>query len=224
VARPRLVSAGEALGVEAARRLAAYAVCDIARGLSDAEFDRVEREFGFTFADDHRGFLTVGLPVNSGMPPPEPGVYYAHSKPWPDWRDDPPEILLDFLGWPAAGVLRSVENGAWPRSWGARPTGHVTATQVAKTRLAEVPAMIPIYGHRYLPAGRGGWGHPVLSMWGTDIISYGDDLADYIDREFDDTMAGDREPALKEATVAFWTDYLWPWADGRGSQVARPGW
>jgi hypothetical protein len=25
--------------------------------------------------------------------------------------------------------------------------------------------MIPVYSHRYLPAGRGGYGHPVLSMY-----------------------------------------------------------
>ena len=38
--------------------------------------------------------------------------------------------------------------------------------------------------HRYLPAGRGNYGHPVLSIYQTDIIVYGTDLADYIDNEF----------------------------------------
>jgi hypothetical protein len=44
--------------------------------------------------------------------------------------------------------------------------------------------MIPVYGHRYLPAGSGGFGHPVLSIYQADIIIYGTDLAAYIDREF----------------------------------------
>lgn len=44
--------------------------------------------------------------------------------------------------------------------------------------------MIPIYGHRYLPAGRGTHGHPVLSIYQTDIIVYGTDLADYINNDF----------------------------------------
>ena len=35
--------------------------------------------------------------------------------------------------------------------------------------------MIPVYAHRYLPAGRGTHGHPVLSIWQTDIIVYGTD-------------------------------------------------
>jgi hypothetical protein len=33
--------------------------------------------------------------------------------------------------------------------------------------------MVPVYSHRYLPAGRGTYGQPVLSMHQTDIIFYG---------------------------------------------------
>jgi hypothetical protein len=43
--------------------------------------------------------------------------------------------------------------------------------------------MIPVCSHRYLPAGRGTYGHPVLSIYQTDIIIYGTDLADYINQE-----------------------------------------
>ncbi|WP_159451034.1 hypothetical protein [Micromonospora cremea] len=59
--------------------------------------------------------------------------------------------------------------------------------------------MIPVYAHRYLPAGRGSFGHPVLSIHRlTDTIVYGHDLADYIVQEF-------REPRV---TVAFWRNYV----------------
>ena len=44
--------------------------------------------------------------------------------------------------------------------------------------------MIPVCSHRYLPAKRGTYGHPVLSIYQTDIIVYGTDLADYIYHEF----------------------------------------
>jgi hypothetical protein len=68
--------------------------------------------------------------------------------------------------------------------------------------------MIPVYAHRYLPAGRGTCGHPVLSIWQTDIIIYGTDLADYIDREF---SAPDR-PISTDWTppplVPFWSEFL----------------
>jgi hypothetical protein len=50
--------------------------------------------------------------------------------------------------------------------------------------LKHVPIMVSVYGHRHLPAGSGTFGHPVLSMWQTDIIYCGLDFVDYIDREF----------------------------------------
>jgi hypothetical protein len=77
----------------------------------------------------------------------------------------------------------------------------------ATQSLTEVPQMVPVYGHRYVPAGRGLSGHPVLSMWQTDIIYYGLDLADYIDSEFGRPSSGEalREP---HAPVEFWRDLV----------------
>jgi hypothetical protein len=133
-----LVNDGGTIGIEAARRLAARAVCDIEPGLTDAEFDRIEQEFGFAFAEDHRAFLAAGLPVNSGMPAPEPGVHYTHERPWPDWRHDSPESLDRFLSWPTDGVLYDVEhNNQWHPTWGSRPDDTATAIDVATNRLAE---------------------------------------------------------------------------------------
>jgi hypothetical protein len=61
---------GIRLGVEAMRRLVRLAYCEIAPGLSEEEFARIEQEYGFEFADDHRGFLASGL---SGEAPPRRG-------------------------------------------------------------------------------------------------------------------------------------------------------
>ena len=76
------------LGAEAARRLALAGQFQMAPGLMDTEIDRVERAYGFEFADDHRAFLQTALPVNN---PPE--KYEAGRRPWPDWRDGDPEEL-----------------------------------------------------------------------------------------------------------------------------------
>ncbi len=67
--------------------------------------------------------------------------------------------------------------------------------------------MVPVYGHRFLPAGRGTWGHPVLSMWGTDIIRYGSDLAQYITHEFGSQTDRDFTPD-GDVTVDTWRDYV----------------
>lgn len=54
----------------------------------------------------------------------------------------------------------------------------------------------------------GSHGHPVLSVWGTDIIGYGTDLADYVNHEFDDFDAHTPDGWRPQATVSFWRDFL----------------
>ena len=104
------------------QRLRSRGVCAIDAGLTDAEFRRVERQFGFTFADDHRAFLAAGRPVNTRPEPREPGVIYTHPQPWPDWRNGEPATLGEFLNWPIDAVLLDVEHNCfWHEEWGPRP-------------------------------------------------------------------------------------------------------
>ncbi|WP_053756851.1 hypothetical protein [Streptomyces sp. AS58] len=192
------------LGAEAARRLAQTGLYEFEPGLTDAEFARVEREYGFEFADDHRAFLATGLPVN--VPPSEGQTW---SKPWPEWRSGDPDTLRNQIGRPVEGVLFDVEsNMFWHEAWGERPAGAAAALAAARRRLAEVPVLVPVYAHRYLPAGRGNFGHPVLSIWQTDIIYYGLDLADYMRQEFNEARGDVDETWDPRATVPFWRDLV----------------
>jgi hypothetical protein len=188
------------LGEEAAQRLARTGQCDIRPGLTDAEFARIERDYEFEFADDHRAFLAAGLPLNSSEGGRRRGS-------WPDWRDADPGDLRERLGWPVEGVLFDVEHNAfWLPSWGQRPADTGEALRAARQHLDRVPKMIPVYGHRYLPAGRGTYGHPVLSIYQTDIIFYGTDLADYVSCEFSRWfISADWTPP---PMVPFWSDFL----------------
>ncbi|MEU4427512.1 hypothetical protein AB0F81_43390 [Actinoplanes sp. NPDC024001] len=188
------------------RRLRLRSVCTIEPGLTGAESERIEREFGFEFAADHRAFLAAGLPVNAGRRPPPPGVIEAYAEPWPDWRHGDPDRLRGALDRPREGVLFDVEkNGFWYDAWGPRPDRTADAVATATAKLRDVPTLVPVHGHRYLPAGRSLTGHPVLSVWQTDIIFYGVDLADYIDHEFGGATAPGAEPV---ATVDFWRDLV----------------
>ncbi len=158
------------LGTEAARRLVALGDVEIAPGLTDAELARVEADFGFEFADDHRAFLAAGLPVGAQ---------------WPNWRSDGRRSLAKRLQLPVEGVLFAVEwSDFWHGGWGKRPARMKDALRTARYRLARVPQLIPVYSHRYLPGRRGSFGHPVLSVVQTDAEVCGTDLADYIDNEF----------------------------------------
>ncbi|MEY9889788.1 hypothetical protein ABIA35_000172 [Catenulispora sp. MAP12-49] len=204
---------GTTLGTEAARRLAELTELNegawvIEPGLTPAEFDRVEHEFGFQFAADHRAFLAAGLPVSVPHDDP-PGVFSTWREPWPDWRDADPVKLREQLDHPAQGVLFDVENNRlWHDTWGPRPEAMPEALAIAREALTQVPVLVPVYGHRFLPAGQGTFGHPVLSVWQTDIICYGLDIADYIGQEFGGRGLHFDDQAEPRVTVPFWRDFV----------------
>lgn len=191
-----MIGSGAALGGEASRRLARLGTVNIQPGLTEEEFDGVERRFGFQFADDHRAFLAAGLPVFTAGHDDHPD---RASWGWPNWRDLESEELREQVEWPKQCVLSVIRDGRWPTGWGKRPTNPDEVEAKAHRLLANVPRMVPVYAHRYLPGGRATSGHPVLSIHRlSDIIVYGLDLADYIDQEF-------RSPTV---TVSFWSAYL----------------
>ena len=205
-----VTSTGAALGAEAADRLARVGsgACRIEPGLTDAEFARIEAELGFQFADDHRAFLAAGLPLSVLHEDP-PGVISTYRSPWPDWRDGDLAALRERLDWPVEGVLYDVEHNAyWHDSWGDRPEAPAHALAVARQNLANAPKLVPIHAHRYLPAGRDTHGHAVLSIYQTDIIVYGADLADYIYQEFGGAPAAQSDAhQTARLTVDFWSDF-----------------
>jgi hypothetical protein len=159
-------------------------------GLSETELERAEQWLGAAFAPDHRAFLREVLPHGHG---------------WPDWRHLDPRVAYDWSAdAPVQGVLFDVRcNGFWHPTWGARPEEAGTALDLARARLADVPRLIRVFGHRYLPAGPTGPGHPVLSLHQTDLVVYGADLEDYLHHEFLGDGSRERFEAA-QVTVPFW--------------------
>ncbi|MGW6283555.1 hypothetical protein [Streptomyces sp. NPDC055107] len=215
---------GVRAGARAARRLAELGVCELAPGLADAEFDRIEAEYGIVFADDHRAFLAAALPVGRAEPPDEDA---SPRNPWTDWRDGDPDLIRERLEWPVDGLLFSVEHGWWLPGgrWGPRPADPAEAVVAARAALASAPRLIPLHSHRYLPSrGPGGTagalpgvaahGSPVLSVVGGDTIHYGRNLEEWVELEFaeedaDGAGAAERwqEPAAGDR-VPFWSDLV----------------
>jgi len=163
----------------------------LTNGLGEVEFDEVEHRFGFQFCSDHRELLAVALPVGKG---------------WPDWRDGSEGDLRSRLDWPVDGVLFDVENnGFWPRSWGQRPGDLGSAIEVARENMESVPKLVPVYGHRYLPAAPCQPRSPVFSVYHTDTIYYGSDLEDYLLHEF-----GGQQRAIegRPSYLPFWSELV----------------
>jgi hypothetical protein len=178
-------------GADAAARLSALGVVPMAPGLSDEEIAHIESTFGFTFADDHRDFLTAALPVGQA---------------WPDWRSEGRRSLQKRMQLPVDGILFAVEWGHfWVDGWGPRPARMKDALRSARYQLARVPPLVPVYSHHYLPAARGAIGQPVLSVIRTDVVAVGADLADYVENEFG--TGGARDPSAS-VSVEFWSELI----------------
>jgi hypothetical protein len=138
--------------------------------LTDAEVSRAERLYDIRFAQDHRELLSVALPVGNR---------------WFDWRAPDDERVRRALRWPQEGIVFDVENNVfWPASWGERPESAAARYEVVEQQVSTWPRLIPLYGHRYLPAAPHGPGAPVFSVYQTDVIIYGRDLASFAGREF----------------------------------------
>ncbi|WP_405786748.1 hypothetical protein OG753_01385 [Streptomyces sp. NBC_00029] len=180
------------LTLEEAKDLQKMLPAEIGPGLDERELGRIEERFGFRFAADHRVFLAAGLPHGT--------------RAWPDWRGGDPAELAHRLAGPAEGVLFDMEHARfWHPDWRARPAQTSDALRLARAELAAAPPLVPVYGHRYLPATAGEWGHCVLSVHQSDIIVYGNDLADYIRHEFAGRASG---LPTRRSTVRFWSYFV----------------
>jgi len=176
---------------EAHDALRATGVC-VAKGLASHELERVEAEFGFRFPPDLREFLSMGLPISGA---------------WLDWRNAPHCKIRERMDWPVEGICFDIEhNEFWLDEWGMRPSQLRDALAFARKMLEDAPRLIPINAHRYMPDRPARAGNPVLSVYQTDVIYYGNDLLDYLAGEcrerFSGTVHSDRvEPRL----VKFWS-------------------
>ena len=165
---------------------------EIRPGLSIAELSDAEERYGLRFPPDLRDLLRTGLPTGNRFP---------------NWRDRDRTRIDDQLAWAAESVCFDIEhNSFWWPQWGARPSELKTACELARQRIAEAPTLIPLFGHRYLPAEPHEAGNPVFSAYQTDIICYGRDLDAWAALEFGN--ASYREATTHLRYIPFWSDLV----------------
>lgn len=122
-----------------------------------------------------------------------------------DWTRNEEDIRR-ALAWPLQGLHFDVEtNGLWRPEWGERPAEEMARLEVLEAVVVHAPRLIPLFGHRYLPQSPAEAGNPVFSVYQSDIVLYGRDLKDWIDREFHNTR---RPPDQAEPRwIPFWSDF-----------------
>jgi hypothetical protein len=142
-----------------------------------------------------------------------------------DWLLTDPKTIEAMLDWPYQGFLFDVENtNTWWPEWGDRPdSAEARAARLRQVFKEQAPKLIPLMGHRYLPEEPHEAGNPIFSVYQTDVICYGADLADWMERDRRGGSPHRPLPAIKE--IRFWSESLRkngaaPWEDKPAMQVA----
>ncbi|MFL9839433.1 hypothetical protein ABS767_00535 [Sphingomonas sp. ST-64] len=152
-------------------------------GYSRSELDQAQDRYDVRFPSDLYALLLDRNPARG----------YA----WD--REDP--TIRHMLAWPLDCLLFDVDHGSWWPAWGERPIDRMARHEVVRDAIRAAPKLIPILGHRFLPATPDEAGNPVFSMHGFDTIQYGANLAEYFSKEFCGTH---HDGASRR--IAFWSD------------------
>lgn len=143
-------------------------------GLDDVTIAEVERRYAVRFPPDYRLVLQT---LHSTTPPMVCTCYQdsdelsVHDEPgFYDWLHDEPQIREAMRA--VADTMRDLPFDAqdWQKTW---------------MSCDPKPALIPVFGHRYVVADASRW---VLSIVEYDAIIYGYNLRDYLLKELKDVL------------------------------------
>jgi hypothetical protein len=144
-------------------------------GYSEAELDDVQAKWGLRFPSD-----LVALFRECRLLIDDP-VFVKQSF---DWVTADPDRIRERLVWPFESYWRSVERHEfwWPE-WGQRPASPEDQKEKLRGIFDDAPKLIPLVGIRYIPDEPHEIGNPVFSVMGSDVIYYGANLIDWLERE-----------------------------------------
>ena len=183
--------------IEIIRKLKAKKV-KFEHGLSDEEVQQIENKFNLKFPPDLLYFLQKELPVSNDFV---------------NWRSGLKSkseaiAIRKKLDWPFDGMVFDIEkNGFWIEEWGTKSDNVSENIATAKRHYKTYPKMIPIRSHRYIPSKPYKAANPVFSIYQTDIIYYGYDLAHYLANEFHFELSNDFIKLDKPRHIEFWGDF-----------------
>jgi hypothetical protein len=169
------------------------------KGLTDDEVLQIEDKFNFIFPPDLRMFLQTLLPNEKGFVNWRLGL---------NNRKEAKNINLRINA-PLEGILFDIKyNNLWIEDWGISPKNDEYKAQIVTKLFDNYPKLIPIYSHRYMPCEPYEKDNPVFSVYQSDIIYYGFNLANYFANEFGFKLIDDFEQLSEpKKIIKFWSSW-----------------
>ena len=136
------------------------------KGLSDAEIGQIEQLYKIRVPQILQDLWKEGLPI---------------SKSFYNWRDFTPRNIgkiKSAMDKPFNDIRELAGEADWNGDWGEMPASSGDIADFIRKKADAAPRLIPIYGHRYMPAAAVE-NPPVFSICGLDVIIYGSDLEAY---------------------------------------------
>ena len=165
-----------------------------APGLTREEVLAIEARYEICFPKSLRDFLMLALPVSKG--------FYN----WRDTSEENIRYIKKAIAAPIEKLKELAGEAEWCEAWGIKPQDAEGIAEEVKRQLQKAPVLIPIYGHRYMPMIEAE-NPPVLSVHGTDVIYYGENLSDYFDIEFGEKKQ--KDIAFERIrSVPFWSEIM----------------
>lgn len=164
-------------------------------GLTEDEAQKIEETYAVRLPDSLRKLYSIAVPTADER--------------FPDWTNFSPEnteAIRTRMREPYVWLEKDVENGYWVPCWGEKPTDKAERDARLSEVLAHAPVLLPLFGHRYLPAVEGVEDSPVLSSVGCDTIFYGSSLTEWLKIEF--LSSSHSIPSEKAKNVPFWSDLI----------------
>lgn len=172
---------------------------EFSQGLLPTELEDIETIIKARLPQDLRDFLLYAVPTIDDK-----------GRVFPDWRRDAEAELNKYQRWVEHIFVQEVEEGFWHPIFGPRPETESLAVDVAISVMRSAPRLVPVYGHRFMVAGYDN--SPIISYQGAlDSIVYGEDLRDYLNREFLNIKPADISIDTF-LNIPFWSDIL-GWKD-----------
>lgn len=163
------------------------------KGLSHEELEQIEQLYAIEFPQELKEAYMTALPVSEG--------FYK----WREFSDSNVNHIKELIQKPFEDIVKAIDDVEWCDSWGIEPTEN-EKTKIIEEKLKLAPKLIPIYYHRYVVSGRMDKS-PVLSVHGTDIIYYGENLEQYLEIEFKEIPYSEMD-YKKIAKIPFWSEIM----------------